>query len=631
MSVLKKKECNINSIQSDINYHILNIIEPSGFDFDDNYAGVGENVGKVYCISKYPADGADTGWLSELCNLEGTSTSIEYRFAEPDNMTAAFDKRIGYLKTIRDTAKKDSDRKIAQKAVDDLEKMIKDISVNGEPVGYFNILLHMQGGREEELKSRIKRVSGKIAGTGCNIKHLRFKQLEAVKAIAPYGVPNCVVSNVGERNMPMSTFTGGFPMANSGLNDEGGGYLGKTKNGRLVILNMWLRNKDRVNSNWYVEGVPGTGKSTFIKFMAILERALNNTVQIFWDAENEYLQLAKHPWMDGMIVNAANGNQARVNPLQIMYTPKVTKNELNENESIEDYVAFEEEMGVSPLALHIQTTKKFFEMYFGKEQYKDPGIRWALSDCMQEVYREFHIDFDTNPAKLTPEDYPIISDLYHKSKEKMQDINLTQRERTNYERLKELLFPMSEGEDKFLWNGPTNLAPKCKTIVFDTSMLLEMDDNVRNAQFLNLARWSWNRTSLDRKEKVATYVDEGYLFVDPDQPYLMKYFRNYSKRDRKYEGALIFITHATVDILDPAVKRFGQAIIDNACYKMVFGCDGKGLEETVEILKLTEQEVEILETKVRGKGILFAGNARMELNVELRNKFVEMIGQAGGR
>lgn len=49
----------------------------------------------------------------------------------------------------------------------------------------------------------------------------------------------------------------------------------------------------------------------------------------------------------------------------------------------------------------------------------------------------------------------------------------------------------------------------------------------------------------------------------------MKYLRNYSKRLRKYEGALWFITHSVVDLLDPAVKRYGQAIIDNACYKFV--------------------------------------------------------------
>ncbi len=60
-----------------------------------------------------------------------------------------------------------------------------------------------------------------------------------------------------------------------------------------------------------------------------------------------------------------------------------------------------------------------------------------------------------------------------------------------------------------------------------------------------------------------------------------------------------------VDLLDPAVKRYGQAIIDNACYKFVMGCDGKNLEEAAKIFNLSEQEVNMLQEKNRSQGIFF--------------------------
>ena len=61
------------------------------------------------------------------------------------------------------------------------------------------------------------------------------------------------------------------------------------------------------------------------------------------------------------------------------------------------------------------------------------------------------------------------------------------------------------------------------------------------------------------------------------------------------------------------------------------GCDGKNLEETKKLFNLTEQEENLLVAKNRGKGILFAGGVRLDMQVEIREKFLEMFGKAGGR
>ena len=137
--------------------------------------------------------------------------------------------------------------------------------------------------------------------------------------------------------------------------------------------------------------------------------------------------------------------------------------------------------------------------------------------------------------------------------------------------------------------------------------------------------------SMDRSEKVMFALDEGYLFVDPDYPDLMKFIRNISKRDRKYESGLMFITHSVVDVLDPSVKRHGQAIIDNACYKFIMGTDGKNLEETQKLFNLSEREVAILASKNRGQGVFMAGGIRLDLKIDVCNEFLIMFGKGGGR
>lgn len=630
----KKKNTATGSVElketSDLNEHILNIITPSGIDYDSTHANIGENVGKIYCISRYPAENIKYGWLAALCQLEGTITSIEFRRTDADNLIDVYNKKIAQLKGDRTTAKVESDKQLIDKAIKDLEGLIQKIAVQKEPVGYVNIMLYIRHTDGRMLEDRIKRVSGAVAVAQCKLLNLKYKQLQAMKCMAPYGIPSQQVARMGERNMPISTFLGGFPMANAGINDPGGYWLGRTsRTNRVVILNQWIRSNDRVNSNWFISGLPGSGKSTAIKKIQTCEYSFGTKI-ITLDPEEEYVDLAAHPDINGDVIDCAGGSTGRINPLQVRYSPRITEDDLNDGENLNDYMVYGEEMGISDLALHIQNLRVFFKLYFGAESF-DAGIKTALEECIIEVYRDFHITWDTEIAFLQPEDYPVIRDLYDKVEEKSKKPDLSQYKQSVYDRLKDLLYSIAYGADQFIWNGPTTINSQSDFIVLNCSKLLELDENVKRAQFFNLTSWAWHEMSKDRSQKVIFGIDEGYLFVDPDYPDLMKFVRNVSKRDRKYEAGLMFITHSAVDVLDPAVKRFGQAIIDNSCYRFIMGTDGKNLQETVDLFNLTEGEQTILASKSRGVGILFAGSVRLDMRLEVSNEMLEMFGKRGGR
>lgn len=624
----KKQKAEEIRAREDVNENILNIITPSGMDFSNTYANVGENIGKIYYISKYPSS-VDYGWLAPLCNLEGTATTLEYRYTSPDRMQRVMNKKIAELQANVETAKEESDRQRYAQAVKDLQEMINRISVRGEPVGYINIMLFPQATSLPELESRLKRVNSAVSLEECSIRIMKYRQEQALKAISPYGVPDVTsVSNMGERNMPLSTFTGGWPMAAAGLNDKGGYYIGKTRNNRTVIVNQWLRGKDRTNSNWIITGVPGTGKSTAVKDILTSEYAFGagtGTKIIIFDPEQEYVDLTKHPYIAGDVIDGAGGGQGRINPLQIRTASKMEHEETDE-ESLYEY---DDTHGSSDMAIYIQQLRVFFSLYFGKEKY-DTEIQTALEQSLIELYQEKGICWDTDVRKLKPEDFPCMEELYNHVKKTGEEVSDEYR-KTLYKRLEMLLYSVAKGADAGLWNGPTTLNPKAGFIDVDCSGLLELDDNVKRAQFYNLTMWAWQQMSQERTEKVIFGVDEGYLFVDPDYPDLMKFFRNISKRARKYEGSLMWITHSVEDMLDEAVKRFGQALIDNACYKLIFGTDGKNLEETVKLLNLSEREETILASKNRGQAIFFAGSIRLDLHVDVPDEFLEIFGTAGGR
>lgn len=106
----KKKEKNQEKQENvvEVNDNILNIISPPGIDFDKMQTSLGENVGRIYIISRYP-DRNDYGWLAKLCNLEGTSTTVEFHYTDPDRLISIYDKRIGELKGNEGTLKNESD------------------------------------------------------------------------------------------------------------------------------------------------------------------------------------------------------------------------------------------------------------------------------------------------------------------------------------------------------------------------------------------------------------------------------------------------------------------------------------------------------------------------------------------
>jgi len=54
------------------------------------------------------------------------------------------------------------------------------------------------------------------------------------------------------------------------------------------------------------------------------------------------------------------------------------------------------------------------------------------------------------------------------------------------------------------------------------------------------------------------------------------------KRARKYEAGLVTIFHSVVDVLDPSIKMYGQALLDTPAYKVLMGTDGVNLIETAK-------------------------------------------------
>ena len=161
--------------------------------------------------------------------------------------------------------------------------------------------------------------------------------------------------------------------------------------------------------------------------------------------------------------------------------------------------------------------------------------------------------------------------------------------------------------------------------------LQNTSDSIKRTQYFNLLTWCWQQMSKDRNERVLLICDEAYLMIDPNVPQSLVFLRNVEKRSRKYEAGIAIISHSVVDFLDPQIKMYGQALLDIPCFKILMGCDGKNLIETIELYNLTDAEEELLASKKRGNALVVIGSKRLHVIFEISEYKFEYMGTAGGR
>jgi len=601
--------------QSNTNNALLNIITPIGIELKRNNLIIGENIGRIYGIVKYPQK-VDYGWLAKITNIPGTVVGITFIPIDNGEFISGLSRSVIQHRSNAESAKDPLAQQRAERAAVDGEEIMLQIDQNGETVGTM-ILSIMAIAREESAFNKICRKTESVIATNkCKTRVMANLQEQAFKSLSPYHTSEIAIEEVLKRVIPMSSFVGGFPFSSSGYNDGTGYYFGRDNGGGLVVLDPWKRGNDRTNTNFTIMGVAGVGKSTVVKHIALSEY-MKGTKIIFIDPESEYKDLTRA--LAGDWINAGGGSNGKINPLQIRPIP------IDE----EDSYYKDEGNGMGDMAIYIKNLEIFFSLYLPSLTDKQKAI---LKSAVIELYNNFDIRWDTDVNKLSNEDFPIFADLHQlidqKAKEEMKK-NKTKA--AEYEELALLLQDIALGSDAFLWNGKNTIKTTSRCICLDTHDLQNTSDNIKRTQYFNLLTWCWQQMSVDRSEPVLLICDEAYLMIDPNVPQSLVFLRNVEKRSRKYEAAIAIISHSVVDFLDPKIKMYGQALLDIPCFKILMGCDGKNLQETKALYNLTDAEEQLLAQKKRGNALVMIGSKRLHVNFEIPDYKFKYMGTAGGR
>lgn len=596
-----------------INEALLNVITPMGLEIKRSSLVIGENIGKVYGVVRYPQK-VDIGWLSKVTNIPSTIVSVGINPIDNGTLISAISKSIIQNRGAADSAKDPLTRQRSEKATEDGERIMQQIDQEGETVALMSLAVMPIAHDEPSFTKVCRRVESSLNVQKCRARTLSNLQKEGFQTMSPTYAPNSTIDSMISRIIPMSTFVGGFPTASSGFNDGNGYYFAKDPSGGLVIVDTWARGNDRTNSNMVCMGVAGVGKSTAIKHI-LLSEYMKGTRIILVDPESEYKELCLN--LGGDWINAGGGSNGKINPLQIRPAP-------HDEDDETDKLYQDEGNGMSDMALHIKNLEIFFSLYL-------PGLsdmqKAILKQAVIELYNEWEIFWDTDIATLKNTQFPTFSELHALIEKKAAD----NKSNTVYRDLALLLYDIANGSDSFLWNGHSTIEAHSRCICLDTHSLQNTSDNIKRTQYFNLLTWCWEQMSKDRTERVLLVCDEAYLMIDPQVPQSLVFLRNVEKRARKYEAGLIIISHSVVDFLAPEIKMYGQALLDIPCIKIIMGTDGKNLAETRELYNLTDAEQELLESKKRGHALFVIGSKRLHINFEIPSYKFAYMGKAGGR
>ena len=98
-----------------------------------------------------------------------------------------------------------------------------------------------------------------------------------------------------------------------------------------------------------------------------------------------------------------------INPLQVNKLPN------NIEDEDEDYSNTK-----SALALHMDFLTAFFKLYFPEITSFQMSL---LMEILEELYKSFNIDYETDIENIPKEQFPIMEDLYYLLEKKIENLN----------------------------------------------------------------------------------------------------------------------------------------------------------------------------------------------------------------
>ena len=588
----------------------LDCIAPCVVKFEVDHYIFGSTYRCVWALREYPASTEAQAILRHLGEKSGVTLRIYCRQVSPGEEDRIIDNANKKNKLDGSDPNKLRQTVEAESNLRDVAELVHKMHREHEPLLHCAVYLEMTADSMERLKRLQTDVLTELVRCKLNVDKLLLRQKQGF----------CCVSTVGhnalgrefERVLPAGSVANLYPFNYSGKTDPKGIYIGKDKYGSNIVVDFDRRESDKTSANILILGNSGQGKSYLMKLLICNLLEAGKSV-ISLDAEHELEELCGN--LGGCFIDLMAGEK-RINVLEVRCWDEGDTSE--PDESVPE--AFRKS---TLLARHISFLKDFFRAY---KDFSDPQLD-TIEIMLSKLYQKWGITEETDFRQLTPEDYPILSDLYALMEEELRHYQAGSL--YTRELLQEVLLGLHSlcmGADAPFFNGHTNITGD-RFLVFGVGGMLTAAKSLRNALLFNVLAYMSDRL-LTAGNTVAA-LDELYLWLS--NPVAIEYIRNCLKRVRKRDSALLMASQNLEDFDQEGVREMTKPLFAIPPHQFLFNPGSIGRRFYMDMLQLDEAEFELIRHARRGECLFKCGAERYLLEVKAPPHKAALFGTAGGR
>lgn len=582
---------------------LLEWVKPKEVIFHANRYKVDGTEAAVFAVSDYPLR-VKNAWGSGLFNIPNTKVVMHVKPVDKFKAIRRIDKCIGEMQTKQIISDKASEANSAEVHQETMATLLNALQTENETL--FDVTLtvtayNYKGNDNYKKNARRSMLTGNFRPST-----LYGLQIEGFKSAS---VSPISTLKGQERGINSSSLAAAFPFVRTFVMDEGGIMLGENnKNGYPFIFNIWKRGNLYQNSNAFIIGKSGSGKSYFLKNL-ILNEWTNGTRVIMLDPEAEYLALTRNLY--GNVINVGNAREGRINPFHIY------KILTEDGTPAEPRVTFN---------THLKMLECFFKIVLADAPL---DVIELINNLVVETYERMGITENTDCSNFPADYFPLFSDLLEtlqsKDKDKMDEF--TKRDMRTAELY---LQKFVNGRYSDIWNAPSTLQVNADLIDFDFQSLFANKNNVvANAQMLLVFRFI-EQEVINAREKnrnganlrTLIIADEAHLYIDPKFPIALDFFYSMSKRIRKYNGSFIPATQNIADWnANEELRGKTSAIIKNSQYTFIFKLSAPDMKDVLDVYRagdsFNDEEQRMIISAVTGQAF-FVGSTELRSCVRIQ-------------
>ena len=586
----------------------LDCIAPGVVKFEVDHYIFGNTYRCVWALREYPASTESQAILRHLGEKSGVTLRIYCRQVSPGEEDRIIDNANKKNKLDGSDPNKLRQAVEAESNLRDVAELVHKMHREHEPLLHCAVYLEMTADSAEHLRQLQTDVLTELVRCKLNVDKLLLRQKQGFYCASPVGYN--ALGREFERVLPAGSVANLYPFNYSGKTDPNGFYIGKDKYGSNIVVDFDRRDSDKTSANILILGNSGQGKSYLMKLLICNLLEAGKSV-ISLDAEHELEEPCGN--LNGCFVDLMAGER-RINVLEVRCWNEDTEADESAPEAFRKSTL---------LARHISFLKDFFRAY---KDFSDPQLD-TIEIILSALYKKWGISEETDFRRLTPEDYPILSDLYALINNEL--VNYRNGSLYTRELLQEVLLGLHSlcvGADAPFFNGHTNISDD-RFLVFGVGGVLTAAKSLRNALLFNVLAYMSDRL-LTAGNTVAA-LDELYLWLS--NPIAIEYIRNCLKRVRKRDSALIMASQNLEDFDQEGVREMTKPLFAIPPHQFLFNPGSIGKRFYMDMLQLDEAEFELIQHARRGECLFKCGMERYHLEVKAPPYKAALFGTKGGK